>query len=519
MGVLQTLLKKSQNRVAIANNCNLPTNYNTGANWVQNCWTKHRSGPAGYSAIEASFINGLISTNSEQSAYYDFVLRAGVLVNGQFTQLLFNGATETTVSKDWGLAVGKANVYIPPNTDFYITNRRVAADSGAAGSYKVITTTAGTTFRQDGIINGTDNTKDYTLGVGIAYGAKAGTPVVNGSGVITSIPIDSANRGTGYTAGTNLYMWYGAAGVGQPAAAYTGSGVSGFGSVSGGQLSSITVSAGGTGHTTGAPPRAFIGGTSTAATGFGTTTATYGPSLITGIPRKRTPSVLIIGDSIASGFGSVDALGDLNASFGSYEQALVNRASVNVHKMSVSGESAVGWDTTKIQQLNFMDAQIQRGMRPSHVVIALGVNDFLTNNNTDVIASTQSHISTIASLWRARGAKIILTTVTPSNTTSSGSNKFTTLAEQSPTLVSGSAANFQAGGRVEQYNSALLSGAIVSDGIIDISAYCRDTTTTSRWRVDTYGGATAFCAVDGIHPSVGVGIPYLVANMALPSFV
>jgi len=518
MSALQTLLKKSQNRLAIANNCNLPTNYNTGANWVQNCWTRHHSGAAGYTAIEATFINGLISTNSEQNAYYDFVLRAGIYVNGQFTQLLFNGANETTVAKEWGLAIGKASVYIPPNTDFYITNRRVAMDAGAAGSYKVITTTGGTTFRQDGIISGTDASKDYTLGVGVAYGARAGTPVVNGSGVITSIPIDSANRGTGYASGLNLYMWYGAAGVGQPAAIYTGSGVSGYGNQTGGQLSSITVSAGGTGHTTGAPPLAFVGGAGNANNGFGSITATYGPSLITGIARRRIPSVLLIGDSIASGFGSVDTLGDLTASFGVYEQAIVNRIGAGVHKLAVTGESATGWDTTKTQQLNFMDAQIQRGMRPSHVVIALGVNDFLVNNNSDVISSVQSHISAIASLWRARGAKIILTTVTPSNSTSSGSNKFTTLAEQSPTLVSGSAANFQAGGRVEQYNSALLAGAIANDGIIDISAYCRDSTTSSRWRVDTYGGVTAFCASDGIHPSVGVGIPYLVANMALPNF-
>ncbi len=512
------LLSKNQNRVAVANNCNIPINYNTGANWVQNCWTRHHSGPTGYSAIEATFINGLISTNSEQSSYYDFVLRAGIYVNGTFTQFLFDGQTEVTVSKDWGIAVGKASVYIPPNTDFYITNRRVATDNGAAGSYKVITTTAGTTYRQDGIISGTDTSKDFTLGTGVAYGARAGTPVINGSGVMTSIPIDSANRGTGYSAGVNLAIWYGPAGVNQPASLYTGSGVTGYGSVSGGQLSSITVSTGGSGYTPGAPPQAFIGGTGTAATGFGTTTATYGPSLISGIPRYRRPSVLLIGDSITIGYGSVDAIGDLNASFGLYEQALVNRAGVTVHKMAVSGESAVGWVTTKTHQMNYMDAQIARGMRPTHVVIGLGVNDFLTNNNSTVISATQSYISTIADMWRSRGAKIILTTIPPSNTTSSGSNKFTTLAEQSPTLVGGSSANYQAGGRVEQYNSALLSGAIANDGIIDISSYCRDATTTSSWRVDTYGGATAFCANDGIHPSVGCGIPYLVANMALPNF-
>ncbi len=516
MGSLTTLLSKSQNRVAIANNCNLPTNYNSGANWVQNCWTKHHSGGSGYVAIEATFINGVISTNSEQNAYYDFVLRAGILVNGQFTQFLFDGQIETTVSKNWGMAVGKANVYIPPNTDFYITNRRVAADNGAAGTYNIITTTAGTNIRQDGIISGTDTSKDYTLGVGVAYGAKAGTPVVNGSGVITSIPMDPANKGTGYSAGVNLALWYGPAGSNQPGSLYAGSGVGGYGNVGGGQVTSITITSGGTGHSQSTPPQAFIGGTGTANTGFGTTTATYGPSLISGIPRRRTPSVLLLGDSITAGYGSVDTIGDLNGSYGLYEQALVNRG-VSVHKMAVSGESSAGFMATKTQQLNYMDAQIQRGMRPTHVVIGLGVNDFLTNNNSDVISYTQGNINNIANLWRARGAKIILTTITPANTTSSGSNKFTTIAEQSPALVSGSTLNFQAGGRVEQYNSAMLSGAIPNDGIIDISSYCRSTTTTSAWRIDAYGGATAFCANDGIHPSVPAGIPYLVANMAIPT--
>ena len=462
-------------------------------------------------------MNGLISTNSEQSAYYDFTLRAGVVVNGVFTQLQFNGQTDIVISKNWGIAIGKASVCIPPNTDFYITNRRVATDNGAAGSYNVITTTGGTTFRQDGIISGTDATKDYTMGVGIAYGAKCGTPVISG-GLITSIPVNSSSAGVGYTAGLNLYMWYGAAGSGQPAAQYSGSGVSGYGNPSGGQLSSITVSAGGTGHNSSNPPLAFVGGAGNATTGFGTNTAAYGPSLITGIPRKKNPSILLIGDSITSGYGSVDAMGDLTASFGVYEQVLVNRLGANVHKMAVTGESGAGWNANYTQQLNFMDTHIKRGLRPSHVVIALGTNDFLTNSNTNVVSATQTNINNIANLWRARGAKIILTTVPPNNSTTATTNKFTTLAEQSPTLVGGSAANFQVGGYVDQYNTALRAGAIVNSGIIDISSYCRDATTPSRWRVDTYGGATAFCATDGTHPSVGVGIPYLVANMTLPSF-
>ena len=513
MSALLTRLASARGRVALANNCNIPNTYFTGSNWVQNCWTKHRSGPAGYSNIEVTFINGTISTNSEQNAYYDFVLRAGLYVGGQFYQFLFDGATETTVSKNWGIAIGTVSAYIPPNTDFYITNRRVAADNGAAGTYNVITNTAGITARQDGQIAGTSTALDFTLGSGVAYGAKCAHPptINNGTGAITAISVDTNNRGTGYTAGLNLVAWYGPAGSGQPGKTAPGTGLSGYGVNSSGQLSSVVILDGDTSHNSSSPPRIFVGGAGNAASGFGTTTAAYGPSLITGIPRYNTPSVLIVGDSIAAGYGSVYTMGDLNASYGFYEQVLADR--YGVHKLAVSGESCAGWLTTHTQQLNFMDAQIRRGLRPSHVLLTLGLNDFLTNTNTDVLTVVQSYVTQMANMWRDRGAKILLTTIPPNNTTSSGSNKYTTIVEQTPYN-----SNFTLGSKVDQYNAALLAGTgPANNGVIDVRALMQDATTTTAWRVDCYGGTTAFCATDGTHPSVGVGIPYMVANLTIPA--
>lgn len=509
MNKLLTALAKSSNRVALANNCNLPINYNTGSNWVQNCWTTHKSGPAGYTSVEVLFVNGLISANSEQNAYYDFYLRAGLYLNGQFYRFLFDGQTETLVSKNWGIARGKLGIYIPPNTTFIITNRRVASDAGAAGSYNVITNTSGTLVRQDGILSGTDNTKDFTLGVGCAYGAKCLHPPTISGGAITAVSVDTQNRGTGYTNGTTLNMWYGPAGAGQPGALMPGSGVTGFGNRTGDYMSSVTVSTGGTGHNSANPPKAFLGG---GINGFGSaTTASYGPSLITGIPRARTPSVLLHGDSLVAGYGSTDGTGDLAANHGFFEQALTNR--YGVHKIAVGGTGANGWMATNTQQMAFINYAISKGLRPSHVILALGTNDFIANTNTNVLSTVQGYIAQITAIWRARGAKVLVATIPPCNTTSSGSNKFTTLAEQSPYNV-----NYESGSYVDQYNAALLAGTGPSnDGVINSGSLMRDATTPTRWRVDCYGGATAFCAVDGTHPNIGVGIPYMVANLTIPT--
>lgn len=104
--LLSLLAGNSAARVLAANNCNLPTSYNTSANWVKNCWTTHISGPSGYTQVEATFVNGLVSTNSEQNAYYDFYLRAGLFLNGSFYPFLFNGSNEILVAKEWGMATG-----------------------------------------------------------------------------------------------------------------------------------------------------------------------------------------------------------------------------------------------------------------------------------------------------------------------------------------------------------------------------------------------------------------------------
>ncbi len=501
--------------VSVANNCNLPTGNNVIAtNWVFNAWTKHKAGPAGYKNIRAKFVNWLISTNSEQQGYFDFNLGAGLYLNGQFYQFKFNKSSRTFVSKNYGEVWSDVlPITIPPNAEFYITNIRLAADNGAAGSYNVLTNTGGSGFRQDGFMSSIDPSQDFTLGVGLAYGAKAlpfnATQFV--SGAVSNLKPDPNNKGRGYTGGLNMNVWYGPAGAGAAGATQPGSGVTGYGTANAqGQLASITFSATGTGHDPSNPPLIQLAGSGSPATGFGNTTASYGPSMILGEPLSLTKDILLQGDSITAGYGSVDAIGDLFGNFGIYEQAFANR--FGIHKLAVSGEGASGWLANNTRQLAFIDDAISRGLQLGYVVIALGVNDFLSNLNANVLAAVKGYVTAIANIWRARGAKVLMTTIPPACTTSASSNKFTTLAEQSPYN-----ANYNAGSNVDLYNAALLNGTgPANDGVIDISTPCRDSTTPTKWRVDCFGGTTAFCAADGIHPSVAVGIPFLLQNLRIP---
>lgn len=495
---------------AMANNVNLPFTYNTSANWVHNCWTTHTSGPVAYSNVEVTFVNGINTLNSEIDAFYDFTMRCGILLNGVFYQGKVGSLTEISVSKSWGRGsfTFPTLTSIPANTTFYVTNRRVANDGGVAGSYNVITNTGGITQRQDGIISSTDNTQDFTLGVGVGYGGK-NNRVTSGqvsAGGVTGVTKSAG--GQNYTAALNLGPWYGPAGEGAKGATIPGSGITGYAPVSGGTYSSSVLFTPGTGHSGANPPFIFVGGVGNAGSGFGTTTAVYGPSIIMGKPASATPSVLLQGDSIMSGYGSADSTGDLNGNYGCYEQRLAN--GYGCFKIAVPGEAAGGWVSNNTKQLAFVDAMITRGLKISHVIIGLGVNDFLGTIGGSVLTATQGFMTSIATTWKGRGVgKIIMTTIPPYTTSSDG---FVTTANQ--TIGN---ANYSLAGLVDQYNTAIKANNPVNDGVFDIRTFCQDATVTTKWRVDAFGGSTAFCLGDGIHPSMAVGIPYLTANMTIPT--
>jgi len=512
----------------VANNCRFPQNINTSAQWVHNCWTKHRSGPTGFSrGVYATFVNGQTSTNSEQSAGYNFNLRCGIYVNGEFVRgvWLSNPASvDSLIDRAWGRDTAFFDVSIPPNTDFYVTNRRVAEDLGVAGSYNVITSTGGATKRADGVIGGTSTAIDYTLGVGIAYGAKALAPVINAAGVVTSIPVDPNNRGTGYSGGGNFATDYGPSGIAKAGSLVPGATApGGYTNSSGGGISSVSVTGGGTGMDYNEPFAAYLGGVGTATSGFGNTTASYGPCAIFGPPDGPSISVLDIGDSITNGYGSVDGLGDVYGNFGCYEQALQNKCGVMVSAQNGDGFVSYGNYTNRFSVFSYLAGL---GLRIDKFILGFGANDFNSSASASILPDTQINagawVTKIKSYWPY--SKAILTTILPCTTTTDGG---VTTANQTPITIGSGTPNFAAGGRVSQYNAAILNGTGVvgQDGYLDVAGIVADSTTPSKWRVagEFYLAAvtaTAFSTPETvsvpntmIHPNVAVGIPYIVANL------
>lgn len=492
-----------------ANNLMLPYTKNSSSNWVSNACTTHRTGAATYTDIEIWFVNGIKGADQEIDADYDFDLRMGVLYDGTFYPGYVKGTASTrdaTMAKEWGF--GKFTVpglTIPPNTEFQVFNRRVATDGGLAGSYNIITSTSGIQSRIDGIINGTDNTVDYTTGTGLGRGATA-RDLVSGdftTGVLatgTGTPAYMATAGSGYTAGLALSTWYGAAGAGAAGAEYPGSGIVGFGSSGSGTL---TITNGGTGHAPNNPPKLFLSGGGF----FGAANqATYGPCLIMGVADADVDSYLVLPDSIYSGYSSTDSTGDLSGSHGGFEQAVAQNSAV--WKMGTASDTVAGFNSNKTRQLAFLDDAISAGLKTSNItaVCAKGTNDFSAGT---ALASVESNMNTMAGEFRSRNFGAVWVHTLPPKTTSTDS--FATTANQTT-----DGAAFAAGADVASYNERLRrgTGAVTRDNIIDTAALNADITAPEKWRVDAFGG-TAHTA-DGTHPSKEAGIPFTRNNLLLP---
>lgn len=378
--------------------------------------------------------------------------------------------------------------------------------------YRQITNSSGIGARQDGLISGVDDAVNYVMGVNLPEGAQCDALSASNfsSGSIISVPVHPTNRGRNYSIGVSLWSWYGAAGAAQPGSLYPCTvGFSGYGTPSGGQIVSATVTASGSGHDVGNLPLAFFGG----GNGYGgSNSANYGPILIIGEPINDGDSILLHGDSNTAGYGSVDGTGDLYASHGMLEQILANQH--GLHKFATPGDSALGWLLNRTKQLELIDELIENhNFSLETVIIAMGTNDFLTSTAGTILNQTKQSISNTADIWRGKGAQRIITqTLLPAATSSAGSNKFSTILEQSPYN-----SNFDTSGNVDQFNDWLRNGGDSNefDDNIDMNAQFRDSSTTYAWRTDLYGGDVSVSG-DGIHANKGAGIPHAVAN---PSFV
>lgn len=488
-----------------ANNTNLPYNYATENDWVHNTWTVHTTGDEALVNPRFLFINGIASQNAELDAGYDFVLRCGVLCNGTFTQgRLANGDSDKNLAKEWGWDLWKCEVTIPPNTTFVVTNRRVATDNGAAGSYDVIFNTGAIVPRPDGRYAGTNTSVDYTLGVGCGFGAQPGAVTVSSNGQVTGVAVASA--GQGYTnGGITLTYWYGPAGVNSPGALIPGvsAPTGGFGVIEGGGLSSIHHGdTGGSGMSAANPPLAFVGG----ANGYSTAAnqAVYGPSMILGEGENKK-AMLAVGDSILAGFGSTDDTGNLKGSYGYLEQIM--GGTYGFCRWAAPGNAASAWVGNSARKLAILDTLINTyNLRISDGAVCLGTNDGLLTNPS--LATLEASVSSVAAALRSRVTNVWITTLPPAT---SAANGYINVAGQ---VAVNSA--FNASGSVLQFNARLSAGTgVPRNGVIPLALYTRSSASPYAWRVSAYDMASSF-TLDGIHPTRQTGIPYLVANLPSP---
>lgn len=595
MGRLLTLLGKgsqtsTRTRAFAANNSNLPYTYNTSSNWCHNSATTHITGPEAVTDPELFFTNGLLATNGEPDAYYDFTLRCGILYNGVFYpayDALNLGNRDASIAKTWGLGRYRVTgLTIPAATPFKVINRRVANDgatalqnvtgvtnattcvvtfsgghsyltgeqvafatvggttqlngvtytvrnptattidlwnsantavinstaygvytSGGTASrqYFVLASTSGIRARQDGSLGTTNSTNDFTLGVGLAYGAVAGVPPITGGVITSGIPVTAG--GTGYAAGVSSDAWCGPAGVGAAGATQPGSGYSGAGNRTGAVITSITTTAGGTNYSAANPPIITLGGGGSNSFGTGNQ-ASYGPCLITGSVAGTKKGLIVLSDSNEAGYGAADGTGNLNGSHGAIEQRLNGLR--GIWKLCRSGDSAAGWNANNTKRLALIDAVKATGVDIGDTFIGLAGNDFGGGGLS--IASVKTHVGVTIATMKAKGArKIFLKTMAP-NTTST--DAFITTANQTAFNAA-----YGVGGDVLTYNSQLRANTsgLTYDGLLDVAIWLADSVDAWRWRTaGTFplGAVTGTAFTDdGPHYSKGVGIPYLVNNL------
>lgn len=199
-----------------------------------------------------------------------------------------------------------------------------------------------------------------------------------------------------------------------------------------------------------------------------------------GIPSVATPSVVIVGDSIAN--GSTD-----NA-----------RGYIIRGLDSVNGYN-VPWSRSTVNSWSYNAASTSTQIQAiwpycTHILFELGVNDI---QNGRTLLQIQTDMTT---LWTAAKAvtgpygkplKVYQTIITPKTTST---DSFATTANQ--TLATG----FTTGGIRDQLNAWIKAqvGLGLLDGYVDPTIYCEDQSNFGKWVVN---GTANYATADGIHPT------------------
>jgi lysophospholipase L1-like esterase len=198
------------------------------------------------------------------------------------------------------------------------------------------------------------------------------------------------------------------------------------------------------------------------------------------IGHTGAPSVVIVGDSI--GFGTHDT-GLTGTAFdwqvGSIARSMGSRPFVN---LSIGSETANGWvgrSASKKQVIPYA----------SHLICALGTNDFFLNDST--VAILKSDLQTIYALARP-GQKIYQTTITPNTLSANG---WVSPDDQTQKDVGHSP-------RVETFNADLRSALFTNlTGMYDVASVLELTADRVAGQFTPWIVGASPYAFDGLHPS------------------
>jgi lysophospholipase L1-like esterase len=425
-------------------------------------------GAATYSNIEVTYANFVILNGGESAAYQPVTIQSEILYKGIYYPVLFNGQSTATVTGGdhvTGTAVGLS---VQSGDQFFERVRVV----GAVGSQRYLVSHGSRRVLSEGVLAGT-NASVNLFGGKEGHGATCS--FVISAGKIVSAKVD--NPGSNYTAAGVVAAF--------DPATQTDNTV-GYSNQSGGRMTSIVVTTPGVGYPTGTKCVIVGGG------GFGQNGAIYAASLITGVPNvDGLKSILIVGDSIARGYGSTDGVGDASGNYGIFERAVGNRyATVST---ALPGNTATAYKNPASH------ARMYSIILPyvTHAFVQLGTNDIVSNAYS--ATSVANANITSATELRSAGIKVSFTTLIPRD-----EGEFDTLADQSP------ASGFAPGGIADTYNGWVRAGTngLASEwGMIDPRAVYQDTAEPSKWRVDS------IMTNDGIHPNVTAGIPFGAAQL------
>lgn len=464
-----TLAAPSAARAIVGNRNHAPLYYQPNSAAVLNQRTRRTaSRGAAWSSLRFTYC-GFYQYGGEFALTAPFTLRASVEYLGRCYPLTFGG------SRDYTFSIGRSYVesdpveglLIYPGTAYYERTRR----AGKSGDNALVCADANSAFGEWSFVEDAD----YTLG-GEPGGPGAQAYFTISGGTITGLTVTAG--GSAYT-GTYCPVY----GFDPDTGAASGGLVANLG-LTGGAVPLGTRTTGLV-NTTGWGPNSYPVFVDVKAS---VARSTYHASLVTGVPSVPTESLILVADSNGRGFGASDLLGDAARNYGIYERWIRNRVGVG-NLLSYPGAYA----SSLVQETVWPLCHAILDPITTRVLWQAAGNDIGAPNATAgaVINSCRQG----AALWRGRGAAVSFATPIVRTDSSDG---WTTTQGQTPR------AGFEAGGPLDAFTYAVRndSAGLNSDfGFFEARAAAESTSAPNVWRVD--GGAST---LDGSHPSAPRGL-------------